>query len=122
MDGKYFKHEEFACPCCGVNEIKDALILRLDRVRERYGHPMKVNSGYRCSKHNEELGGKSDSAHLAGWAADISVADNHERFLLIASAIATQEFLVGFVRIEANVGKGWVHLDMDPGKPQETMF
>ena len=33
---------------------------------------MAVNSGYRCPEHNKEVGGKEDSAHLKGLAADVS--------------------------------------------------
>ena len=44
----------------------------LDPARERYGGPVMVNSGYRCAKHNREVGGVSASQHLCGEAADVS--------------------------------------------------
>lgn len=43
----------------------------LDSVREEYGHPIKVNSGFRSRAVNEKVGGVKNSAHLEGLAADI---------------------------------------------------
>lgn len=43
----------------------------LDSVREEYGHPIKVNSGFRSRAVNERVGGVKNSAHLEGLAADI---------------------------------------------------
>ena len=43
----------------------------LDSVREDYGHPIKVNSGFRSAAVNERVGGVKNSAHLEGLAADI---------------------------------------------------
>ena len=43
----------------------------LDPTRERYGRPITVNSGYRCPRHNAEVGGVAGSQHLRGEAADI---------------------------------------------------
>ena len=43
-----------------------------DRIRERLGVPITVNSGYRCPEHNAEVGGVSDSQHVLGTAADIT--------------------------------------------------
>ena len=45
----------------------------LDPARERYGKPIKVNSGYRCPLKNKAVGGVANSQHLKGEAADISV-------------------------------------------------
>ena len=45
----------------------------LDPLRERFGKPIVVNSGYRCPTHNREVGGVGTSQHLRGEAADISV-------------------------------------------------
>lgn len=78
---KYFKLDEFRCRCCGglppdaqenIRALVDAV---LDPARERYGGPVTVNSGYRCVKHNREVGGVSASQHLRGEAADIRCAD-----------------------------------------------
>lgn len=43
----------------------------LDPVREAYGKPIYVNSGYRCEAHNRKVGGVPRSQHLVGQAADI---------------------------------------------------
>lgn len=55
---------------------KDILNLRLlarylDRVRDEYGYPIKVNSGFRSAEVNAKVGGAKNSAHLEGLAADI---------------------------------------------------
>lgn len=47
----------------------------LDPLRERYGHPIIVSSGYRCPRLNKAVGGAETSQHVKGEAADIYVAD-----------------------------------------------
>ena len=58
------------------NEIKAHLVQLveglLDPLRDAWGHPIKVNSGYRCARLNRALKGSSPtSAHLVGYAADL---------------------------------------------------
>ena len=56
----------------GVEENLQALVDNvLDPVRERYGKPIKVNSGFRCLVHNKTVGGVTNSQHMKGEAADI---------------------------------------------------
>jgi len=43
----------------------------LDPLRERYGHPIYVSSGYRCPKLNKAVNGAINSQHMRGEAADI---------------------------------------------------
>ena len=50
----------------------------LDPVRERWGVPIYVNSGYRCPELNEEVGGVEDSWHMQGCAADISAISGND--------------------------------------------
>ena len=77
---KWFKEKELCCKCCGqlppfARENIEALVENvLDPLRERYGKPIIVNSGYRCPKHNKEVGGVKNSQHLKGEAADIAPA------------------------------------------------
>ena len=74
---KWFKEKEFVCRCCGelppvARENIEALVENvLDPARERFGKPIIVNSGYRCPKHNKEVGGVANSQHLRGEAADV---------------------------------------------------
>ena len=57
----------------GWKEILNLRLLAryLDLVREEYGKPIAVNSGFRSSAVNEKVGGVKNSAHLEGLAADI---------------------------------------------------
>lgn len=44
----------------------------LDPAREAFGAPVRVNSGYRCSRLNAAVGGSARSQHLRGEAADLN--------------------------------------------------
>jgi hypothetical protein len=60
----------------------------LDPVRERWGKPIRVNSGFRSLSVNLAVGGAATSQHLKGEAADITTgnkADNKKLFELIKS-------------------------------------
>lgn len=51
----------------------------LDPLREWYGKPIRVNSGYRCEALNKAVGSKSNnSQHLYGEAADITAGSKEE--------------------------------------------
>ena len=73
----YFKSTEFDCEgkdCCTETLIDSDLLNVLTKVRQRFG-PVIINSGYRCRKHNADIGGASASKHISGQAADIRVKD-----------------------------------------------
>ena len=78
---KWFKEKEFACKCCGQlpplarENVKALVEVILDPVREKLGMPIVVNSGYRCEKHNKDVGGVRNSQHLRGEAADVTCSD-----------------------------------------------
>ena len=92
---KWFKEKEFACKCCGQlplstssgqaprENVKALVSEVLDPVREKLGMPIVVNSGYRCEKHNKDVGGVRNSQHLRGEAADIHCQDNERLKQLI---------------------------------------
>ena len=45
----------------------------LDKIREEYGLPLYISSGYRCPELNKKVGGKEKSQHLKGQAADVNL-------------------------------------------------
>ena len=73
---KYFKREEFKCKCgCGYATVDAELLRVLTDVRKKFDSPITINSGCRCISHNHDVGGRPNSKHIKGLAADIVVKD-----------------------------------------------
>ena len=72
----HFKREEFACQCgCGGDTVDAEILETLEKIREHFGVPVTVTSGYRCAEHNKDIGGAPKSQHLLGRAADIQLPE-----------------------------------------------
>ena len=74
---KNFVSSEFACRgrgCCDRVQVDTELVDFLQAIREHFGQPVTVNSGYRCRVHHRAVGGAEGSRHTQGMAADIAVA------------------------------------------------
>ena len=54
----------------------------LDPLRELYGKPITVNSGFRSQALNAAVGGAATSEHLQGMAADIDAGSKAENEIL----------------------------------------
>ena len=91
---KYYKINEFQCRCgCAmpaeVRQNIEALVENvLDPVREAYGKPIYVNSGYRCEAHNRKVGGVPRSQHIVGEAADVRPVQGVQEFKSELEALA----------------------------------
>lgn len=77
-----------------TKEVENNLNMLINNVlqplRDIYGKPIHVNSGYRCPKLNKKVGGVSTSHHLRGFAADIvgfdrSKAESNQLFQILKS-------------------------------------
>lgn len=60
------------------DSIKSLVLAVLQPLRDRWGQPLHVNSGYRCPELNEAVGGVPDSQHMKGEAADIHCSEPYE--------------------------------------------
>lgn len=56
----------------------------LGPIRERFGVPMIITSGYRCKKVNELVGGVDNSQHMKGEAVDFCFAGFSKREMAAA--------------------------------------
>ena len=86
----------------------------LDPIREQWGLPICITSGYRCPELNEEVGGVEDSYHMEGCAADISATDP-ERNVELMSLIRAMH-LVGMISLtECYLGPKarYIHIALD---------
>jgi uncharacterized protein YcbK (DUF882 family) len=90
---KFFKEHEFFCKHCGkIIPMDFPLINGLDYLREIFGVPITITSGYRCPVHNKNVGGAKNSFHTTGKAADISVARKNLLPLIYKVAIVSKRF------------------------------
>lgn len=84
--------------------------LLLDPIRTKWGKPIKVNSGYRCSKLNRMVGGVSTSQHVLGEAADITVGSSEENRKLFEMILSMSNILFDQLILE-DEGK-WIHISL----------
>lgn len=101
----HFQPEEFACPCCGLANIDPALLERLEVLRADYGQPIIVTSGFRCKSHNAKVGGRSNSQHLLGKAADITGPDVDKLYDLAINH---------FYSVGDGRNRNFIHVDLRP--------
>lgn len=76
---EHFHIGEFHCKGtqCGCWEtLHDAsLSAYLQLIRNHFGKPVYITSGYRCGKHNAAIGGSANSLHIQGRAADFTIPE-----------------------------------------------
>ena len=58
----------------------------LQPLREAWGKPLIISSGYRCKELNKAVGGAETSAHQYGYAADVQVTRSKDFDAFIAFA------------------------------------
>ena len=92
----------------------------LDPLRERFGKPIYVNSGYRSLLLNALIGGAKSSQHTTGQAADITAAnksDNHILFNLLSSMNFDQ-----LIWERGNsINPDWIHVSYVKGNRHERL-
>jgi len=107
---KHFPDYELECNCgCGLMNMQETTMQKVERARVIAGIPFGVNSGSRCPIHNKAEGGTDTSSHLDGWAIDIAVTSSRARMKILKALLT-----VGFTRI--GIGKNFIHVDDDPTK------
>lgn len=86
----------------------------LDPIREKWGKPIQITSGYRCPLLNSKLGGSKTSKHKEGLAADLDAGTNDDNRKL-AQMIASMGIV--FDQLIDEKGYQWVHVGLaTPGQ------
>ena len=87
----------------------------LDPIREAWGEPIVVSSGYRCKELNTLVGGAQHSHHLLGCAADLIAGnrdDHHRLFCMIVQMQQTGQ--IRFTQLIWEGGGRWIHISYVP--------
>lgn len=82
----------------------------LQPIRNKFGKPITITSGYRSSVLNTAIGGSKSSQHIKGEAADIVCNDNRALWNLIYKMILNKEIRVGQLIDEKNLR--WIHISL----------
>ena len=119
--GKYFSKKEFQCSTTGDCKMEQDFIDKMNQLREMFGKPIVITSGYRSALHPAEAKKATPGVHNEGVAADVAVSrEDAYKLLLIA-------FQIGFTGIgvqQKGVGR-FIHLDTSTGSsrsPRPTVW
>lgn len=101
-----------------VNNLEQLIDNILDPLRERYGKPITVNSGYRCPELNKAVGGSKTSHHMKGLAADITVGSPKKNKVLFD---LIKEMDLPFDQLIDEKKLSWVHVSYST-KPRKQIL
>ena len=98
----------------------------LQKIRDKYGKPIVISSGYRCPELNKKVGGVASSQHTCASAADIhsvsdSLKDNKELWDVIIrmvkeNEIDARQILWEYGNINSKkgtIGMDWIHISVN---------
>lgn len=96
------------------NNLMILAVKILQPLREAYGKPITVTSGYRSLELNKAVKGSSTSQHLKGEAADL-VTDNNKKLFEVAKRLIDEgKIKVGQLIDEYNYK--WIHISLPNNK------
>lgn len=84
----------------------------LDKVREMWGKPIGVNSGYRSPELNRAVGGAKNSQHLRGEASDITTGSKENNRKLFNMILASD---IPYDQLIDESGYRWLHISYRKG-------
>ena len=89
------------------------LIKFLNPLREAWGSPILVSSGYRCKRLNSLVGGVASSVHVKGWAADLVPKNGKmtEFKKFVQTYLKDKKFDQCIIERNAS-GKEWIHIGL----------
>ena len=101
-----------------TNNLKLVCENLLEPVREHFGKPVRINSGYRGPALNTAVGGSAKSQHCNGEAVDFEIDGlaNPELAKWVAENCDFDQIILEFYDPKEGPNSGWVHASYSKGK------
>lgn len=104
-----------------INNLTEFTENVLDPLREAWGSPIEVNSGYRCDELNKKIGGSKTSSHRFGFAVDLKPVNGliDEFFEFVKKYFMENEILFDQIIDEYSGKSHWVHIGYKNSKGEQ---
>ena len=95
----------------------------LQPVREHFGKPVMISSGYRSPTLCEAIGSSVNSQHARGEAADFEIhsVDNKELAAWISTNCDFDQLILEFY-VDGDPNSGWVHCSSTTGNSRKQIL
>lgn len=102
-----------------ISNLRNLCQQVLEPLRQHFGTPVVISSGYRCPALNQAVGGVPNSQHLTGEAADIVMPKLADVFYWLIDNIPFDQ--LGF---ESKGTTKWIHVSCkpNPSENQQCIF
>ena len=101
-----------------IDNLKKLIEAILDPLREWYGKPIYINSGYRSEALNKAVGGSKSSQHALGMAADIDTYNPDENRKLFEYIKDNLEF----DQLIDEKNMQWIHVSYNEGHNRKQVL
>jgi hypothetical protein len=110
-----------------IYHMEELCVNLLQPIRDAWGKPIKVTSGFRCYLLNKLLGGSPTSVHPRGWAVDIKpMSGSYKEFeeFVINFLMEHPEIKYDQVIRETSGNSKWLHLGYknNAGRQRKMLF
>ena len=107
-----------------IDNIREKLLPALNELREAWGSPIKITSGFRCKELNDKIGGVETSLHLKGLAADLYPGNDDFKLFEYFVPEFFQDKPFDQIILEQSGSSRWIHfgIENNEGKQRKQVL
>lgn len=105
-----------------IENLKHVAVNVFQKVRDHFGKPIRLSSGYRSPQLNKEVGGSKSSQHVTGQALDIQGTNgitNAEIFEYIKDNLVFDQLIWEYGNEKE---PAWVHVSLRKSNNRKQVF
>ena len=113
---RWFSPREMADRHCGALTIDTSFMDWLSELRDTFGRPMSISSGYRTAEHQYDITGRRSGAHVDAQAVDVRIF-GEPAYALLQLAMRRRALGIGVAQLGI-VDDRYLHIDRWVNAPE----
>jgi len=108
-----------------VDRLKLVCVNILQPIRDYFGKPVMINSGYRCPKLNAAIKGAKNSQHVLGMAVDFEIIgmNNYDLAIWVKNNLKFDQLILEYAtNLKQNPNNGWVHCSFNENNNRQQIL